>query len=168
MSFCSNCGNKLEENSKFCPHCGIEVEKAGHGQQTESTENQYTGVDITNEFDPNDITENKVITVLSYLSWLLLIPLFAAPKSKFARFHVNQGLILAIAEIIWAVASGIIIAVFTAIFSIIGFVFIGSILSAVLKLVNLAFLVFSIIGIVNVINGQAKELPIIGHFRILK
>ena len=34
----------------------------------------------------------------------------------------------------------------------------------ILQLVNLAVLVFAIIGIMNAVNGKEKELPIIGKF----
>jgi len=40
------------------------------------------------------------MAILAYLTWLVLIPLFAAKESKFARFHCNQGIVLAVAEII--------------------------------------------------------------------
>ncbi|MDO4733556.1 MAG: zinc ribbon domain-containing protein, partial [Bacillota bacterium] len=43
--------------------------------------------DTTGDFDKADIEQHKVMGVLAYLSWLVLIPIFAAPKSKFARFH---------------------------------------------------------------------------------
>ena len=42
--------------------------------------------------------------------------------------------------------------------------FIGTILSAV----SIAFFVLMIIGIVNAANGRAKELPVIGKYRLLK
>lgn len=56
--------------------------------------------DFTNEFDAPDIQNNKVMAILAYLSWLVLVPLFGAKDSKFAHFHCNQGIVLAIAEII--------------------------------------------------------------------
>ena len=31
--------------------------------------------DTTAEYDPKDIADNKVMAVLAYLSWLVLIPL---------------------------------------------------------------------------------------------
>jgi len=37
-----------------------------------------------------------------------------------------------------------------------------------LGLVNLVFLVMLVLGIVNAANGRAKELPVIGKFKILK
>ncbi len=114
--------------------------------------------DSTSEFDPNDIQQNKVMAILAYLSWLVLIPLFAAKESKFARYHCNQGIILAIAEIIVWVIFGIL--------SIIPYV--GWIFIVLNSLISLVCLVFAVTGIINAANGKAKELPFIGKFNILK
>ena len=114
--------------------------------------------DSTSEFDPNDIQQNKVMAILAYLSWLVLIPLFAAKESKFARYHCNQGIMLAIAEIIVWVIFGIL--------SIIPYV--GWIFIVLNSLISLVCLVFAVTGIINAANGKAKELPFIGKFNILK
>ena len=165
MVFCQKCGAPME-NNRFCPQCG-----APAAQQQTASPNDFSAkfsainstADTTTQFDPADIQQNKAMAILAYLSWLVLIPLFAAKESKFARFHTNQGLVLAITEIAWWVATGILSAILYAIsWSL------GSIISTLLGLVNLVFLVILIIGIANAANGKAKELPIIGKFRILK
>jgi len=119
--------------------------------------------DHTSEFDPQDIENNKVMALLAYLFWLVLIPLFAAKDSKFARFHCNQGIILAIAElalnfVVFPILSGILG----------GVPVVGLLISIVSGLVGLCFFVLSVIGIINAVQGQAKELPVIGGFKILK
>ena len=114
--------------------------------------------DTTSQFDPNDIQQNKVMAVLAYLSWLVLVPIFGAKNSPFARFHANQGLALAIADIVCALILRIL-----AKLPLVGWVF--SIAGGLLGLVCLAF---AIIGIVNAASGRAKELPIVGKFRVLK
>ena len=101
------------------------------------------------EFDPQDISSNKVMAVLSYLGILVLIPLLAAKDSKYARFHVNQGLILLICAVVSFAVS-----------KIPGLAFIAWIL-------NLAILILAVIGIINAVKGQAKELPYIGKYKIL-
>lgn len=114
--------------------------------------------DTTAEYDQNDIQQNKVMAILAYLSWLVLVPIFAAKESKFARFHANQGIVLAIAEIICWVALGILG----------NLPFIGWIFSIMDGLFSLVCLIFAVIGIMNAANGKAKELPLLGHFKILK
>ena len=64
--------------------------------------------DTTAEFDQQDIESNKIMAVLSYLGILWLIPMLAAKESKFAQYHVNQGIILTIAGIAVSVACFII------------------------------------------------------------
>lgn len=114
--------------------------------------------DTTSEFSQEDIEQNKVMAILAYISWLVLIPIFAAKESKFARYHVNQGLVLAIAEIIIWIVFGILARI----------PFIGLIFSLINALLSLGCFVLAILGIVNAANGKAKELPIIGKVKILK
>ena len=114
--------------------------------------------DSTSEFDPNDIQQNKTMAILAYLSWLVLIPLFAAKESKFARFHCNQGIVLAIAEIIVWVVFGVLSAI----------PYIGWLFIVLNSLVSLVCLVLAVLGIINAANGKAKELPVVGKIRILK
>ena len=140
-------------------------EQPNQNAQTDFTE-KIAGLnntaDNTADFDKTDIEQNKVLAILAYLSWLVLIPIFAAPKSKFARYHANQGLVLAIVEIGWWVVQAILSAVLFAISWRLAFI------SMILGLVNIVFLVMLVIGITNAANGRAKELPVIGKFKILK
>ena len=105
--------------------------------------------DITEQFDKDDIEKNKVMGLLAYI--LFFIPLLAAKDSPFARYHANQGLVLFLA----AILSSVIL-----IIPILGWI-IAPILSIVIT-------VLAVIGIINALNGKAKELPIIGKFKILK
>ena len=188
MAKCVSCGAELEDGAKFCTACGAKQEggtaqqnaqtqsntqnSSQQGSAQESVKNAFASFndtpDSTAEFDPDDIEKNRVMAILSYLSWLVLIPIFAAPNSKYARFHANQGLILAIAEVVWGVAYTIISAVVGVIFGLIGLGMLAGLIIALLSLISLAFFIISIIGIVNAANGKAKQLPLIGKFVLLK
>lgn len=114
--------------------------------------------DRTAEVDPQDAQQNKVMGILAYLSWLVLIPIFAAKDSKFARFHANQGLLLAIGEVACCLP--------LALLSWIPFI---GILFAILEYaIGVGFTVLSVFGIVNAAQGKCKEMPLIGGIRILK
>ena len=118
--------------------------------------------DHTSEFDPTDIQNNKTMGILSYIGLLVLIPIFAAKDSKFARFHANQGLVLVIAQAIITTVLSI-----TAV--ILGLIpYVGWFLALIVRLLIPVVYIPSIIGIINAAKGQAKELPIIGGIRILK
>ena len=173
MAYCGKCGTKVDEGVKFCPSCGNPMEAPAPEQQAQSAgdQNDFSAkiaalnntADTTADFDKADIEQNKVMSILAYLSWLVLIPIFAAPKSKFARFHANQGLVLAITEVAWWIVTGV---VSTILYNISWTL--GSLFGTLLGLVNLVFLVMLVLGIVNAAGGRAKELPVIGKFKILK
>ena len=55
--------------------------------------------DTTADYTAEDIEQNKVMALLAYLGLLFLVPMFAAPNSKFARYHTNQGLVLCLAAV---------------------------------------------------------------------
>jgi len=169
MAICKKCGKENEDSVKFCTNCGESLvnETAAAADGTvdvgEKIRNLNNTADTTASFDATDIENNKILALLSYLSWLVLIPLFAAKHSKFARFHTNQGLVLLIVQVIWGIATAIVNTIITAILPPLGLI-----VSLLLGLVNILFLVLAIIGIVNAVTGKAKELPVIGKFKILK
>lgn len=169
MAFCGKCGQKIEEGIKFCPACGAPVEVNAQQtaqQQTQQQSNTFgnlnNAADTTAQFNKTDIEQNKVMAILAYFGILVLIPIFAAKESKFARFHSNQGLVLCIAAILYGVAYSILSAVILAISWRLYFVI------SLLGLVGVVFAVLAVIGIINAANGKAKELPVIGKFKILK
>ena len=173
MLLCEKCSAKVDEGTKFCPSCGNSMEVPAPQQQEQNSgdQNDFSAKiaalnntsDTTADFDKKDVEQNKIMGILAYLSWLVLIPIFAAPKSKFARFHANQGLVLAITEIAWWIVSGIVNAILYSINW-----RLGSIAGTLFGLANLIFLVVALLGIINAANGRAKELPVIGKFKILK
>lgn len=153
MAFCSNCGNQLGENDKFCTHCGVEINAAPKEEPKTEPKMQTSTILDTPEFEVNtkDAEDHKWMAILAYINLLFLIPLLAAPDSKFARFHANQGLVLFLTSLIGSAV---------AVIPILGW------LAAVV--INLAAVVWMVLGIVNAYNGKAKELPIIGSIKIIK
>lgn len=168
MPFCRQCGMELKEGVRFCPGCGTPVEGPAQTAQQNSTGNEnsfaaaFNTADTTAQYDPADVEKNKAMGVLAYLSWLVLIPIFAAKDSRFARFHANQGLVLLIASAIFGVVKWVLSRILLAISWNLYFV------TVIISLLGLVFLALAIIGIVNAATGKAKELPVIGQIRILK
>ena len=120
--------------------------------------------DTTSYYSRSDIEGNKLMAVLSYLGILVLIPILAAKDSPFAKFHATQGLNLLIVSVAWSIVSGIIGAILGAI----GVTFLSVLWSIITLLVSIVIFLTMVIGIINAAQGKAKELPIIGGFRILK
>ncbi|MGP8200454.1 MAG: GYF domain-containing protein [Limisphaerales bacterium] len=111
--------------------------------------------------DALDIEHNKIFAVLAYIGILFLVPLLAAPQSRFARYHTNQGIVLFLSVLILSFALG-----FLAAIPIINIILIPIGVSAWF-LLSAGGLVFMIIGIIHAVSGEYKPLPWIGHFRLL-
>lgn len=101
-------------------------------------------------YDPADIEKNKTIAGLAYL--IFFLPLILCPDSRFARYHANQSLMLFIVSVAGTIILSII--------PILGWL--------LLPFYSIAIFIFFIMGLINGLGGKAKELPIIGKFRLLK
>lgn len=169
---CSQCGAPIEEGATRCRYCKTLLTEA-------ETTPTPTPVKVAESVKPielskpdkepspmvnispgqlvraqSDAEANKVQAVLAYLGFLVLIPLFAARDSKFARFHTNQGLILFLAQFALGIVQRLLL----------GIPMMGTILSVV----SLVLLVFAVMGIVSAVQGEEKPLPLIGEIRLLK
>lgn len=185
MSFCTKCGAELKEDAKFCPACGAPTEPkaepaAEEKQPEQNTYQQNTTSDFaqkfdqftdtedrTAEFDKADISANKVYAILSYIGFLVLVPLIAVPKSKYARFHANQGLVLLIGEVAYSIVRSVLLYVLNiAMWGPLRILYHA--VKFATGAVGIVFIVFAVIGIVNAAQGIAKELPLVGKIKILK
>jgi len=188
--FCANCGAELKDDAKFCNGCGAKIPEGGQPQQQQQPQQQFQQQpqqpnqnqappnqtqgfqqnttnflmntnDETASIDPADIEKNKVMGGLAY--FLFFLPLVACPESKYGRFHANQGLLLLIVGVGLGVANAILTAIILAITWRLWII--TSLLSFV---VGIGVTVIGVIGLINGFSGKAKELPIIGKFRIIK
>lgn len=100
-------------------------------------------------YTPEDIEKNKVVAAIAYA--IFFVPLLVDKDSEFGKFHANQGLLLLIVSLLGN-------AILTV--SIIGVL--------LLPVLNVILLVLFIMGVINAINGEAKDLPVIGKYRLLK
>lgn len=154
MAFCVKCGTQIGDEAKFCPVCGQPV-GTPPVQEPNAFEKAMDTEDITASFDPEDIRKNKAMAVLAYLGFLILIPIFGAKDSRFARYHVGQAVIL------WAVET-----VLSLLSNIFGWIpFFGWSIRILCGLIGIAVAVFAIIGIVNAAGGKAKALPVVGSIK---
>jgi len=89
----------------------------------------------------------NIMAVISYIGVLCLVPLLTKEKDEFVKFHAKQGLVLFACEVITWIIIGIIPILW----------FLGN-------LAGIFWLVLSIIGIMNVVKNEKKEIPIVGKF----
>lgn len=117
----------------------------------------FMGNDHSNEFDTQDIADNRVFAILAYIPILFWLPLACCNQSKFGRFHANQGLLLLITGVVLGIASAVISLI-------LGWIpVLGGIICGLVNLAVWAAEVGLLIyGMVNAGQGKAKELPGIG------
>ena len=99
----------------------------------------------------NNYVEGKSVAWLSYLGILLIIPILVQKDNPYTTFHVKQGLVLFIAEVIMSFVQIFIVAI-----PVVGWL--------IVAVVWLAIAVLMIIGILNAVNGREAKLPLIGEF----
>lgn len=100
-----------------------------------------SGVDLESQ----SLKSYPKIALLSYMGILILIPFAVAGGNSFIKFHLRQGLILFIAGF-----ASYILRFFIP-FGNWGFI------------VNIILFAFVVIGIVHVLKGEMKRLPLIGR-----
>lgn len=90
---------------------------------------------------------NLLMGILCYLGPLVIIPYLMAKEEPFVKFHLKQGIVLAGIELVIYILS------VSMLFWHFWFI---------LSLVNLGCLIFSIIGIIYVVQKKETALPLIG------
>ena len=112
-----------------------------------------------------DIDENCNLAIISYIPFLFFIPMIIKPCSGYLRYHGIQGLTTFLTFIILEFFNIIMGAICNSVFN----DMLGTILTVIITVViNLAILLLISIGIANAVKGAARELPIIGKYKLLK
>jgi len=121
----------------------------------ENNQNNNEVTNHTSKFSKEEIEKGRTMSIVSYLSILVLIPYFSERNNKYVVFHAKQGMNLFIYEILLYAIDNIVSGFLPAI----GFI----------AYIGLMFLfVLSILSIVYVINGEARELPILEKIKIIR
>ena len=114
--------------------------------------------DNSQKFDKKDIEENKAMACLSYI--IAPVPYFVETKSKWVHYHAIQGMNLFIIIVLLRLSLSVLNSVV-----LFAFPFLKSLLKTFLYTFAL---IYTLIGIINVCNGEAKELPLINKFKFIK
>lgn len=117
--------------------------KMENQENNANQEEKKPATKLENISSEKDLKENKIFGILSYIGPLFLIALLMKKESPFAQFHAKQGMVLFIISFI--------------VFFLIWIPLIG-------MLMELAILVFVVLGIINAASGKQKKLPWIGDF----
>lgn len=159
MKVCTRCGAQLADSATFCPHCGMQC-GAQPPADPRQAQNGYPypamPYDHTAEYDPRDIAANKVLCMPVYLMGILglFIALLAGTDSPYAKFHVKEGIKLAVLESLLALCASIL--AITLIVPLLALIMLG------------VLVVVRVICFVKVCGGKAEEAPIVRGLGFLR
>lgn len=106
---------------------------------------------MDNYNNQSDAEKNKWMGVIAY--FIFFVPLIVDSSSEFGKFHANQGLNLFLLFLAVSILGSLI-------------PFLGWFV--ILPVGGIFCLVLAIMGIINAINGETKELPLIGQIKLIK
>ena len=122
---------------------------------TDNQNNNNELKDFTKNFSSEEIKNGKVMSLLSYISILALIPYLTEKQNGYVKFHAKQGMNLLIYEAIFSMIDTVLVSLIP------GLAFIA-------HLCVIVMVAFSLIGIVFVLNNEARELPFMDKIGIIK
>lgn len=164
--FCKNCGKELADNALFCEGCGAATDNNRNQNVPPAQPFQSAQPPYQQPFNEQSsaVTDNTTLfSTLAYIGILFVIGLIADPHNQKVRFHVNQGCVLFLTDIILVAITRI----FSHIFG--NIPVLGGVIAGLISFAAMAgILVLAVIGIKNASKGEEKELPIIGKIRIIK
>ena len=159
MKICPKCNVQMNDDLGFCPTCGNPMGVAQQPQLQQQWGQQpqyYNPYDHTAEFDPRDISDNKIMAMLPYLLGTLgiIIALLASRESAFTYFHVRQALKLKVSEILLAVCTALL--------------FWTIIVPVAAVICSIIISVLKFIAFFQICGGKAKEPAIIRSLGFFK
>lgn len=156
MAYCTQCGAEIPDDARFSRSCGAFQGEQGAARPQDAPVRRVPGVD-------QDAEDNRLMALLAYLGPLALVPYLAAKQSPFAQYHALRGLNLFLLEVAYGVGAAVLSGLFTLVWFRLGLA-----LGLLFNIGWLFFVAMSIIGIVNVCNGEKKDLPLVGALRFIK
>jgi len=155
---CPKCGAEVADGVYVCSNCGEEMSYNSLGGDDYSYMNSSSVIGVQH----NEIYCQKAMLCLSYVGFLVIIPFLFCKNTSETRFHINQGIVLLITELVYAICYLLLRLVLLAISMWL------YVIVAVMAVASIVFVIYAIMGIVSVIKCENRELPVIGGCKILK
>ena len=116
--------------------------------------------DYTKSFTEKEKEEGKIYCIIGYFFFFFFVPLLVK-NNKYSKFHAVQSFNL----FIFSILGGLIITLLNHMLILLSL----NIISIIFRVFFSMFILFLFLfGIINVITNKAKELPLIGHLKIIK
>ena len=87
--------------------------------------------------------DTKTTSIVAYITWIGLIIALVLGDREGAKFHLNQALVIMLASLLW-------------------------IMPCIGLLWGIFCFVCAVMGCVSAINGEEKEVPLLGQIKLLK
>lgn len=160
MKTCPKCGANFDDNAVFCAMCGYRFD-GGDSQQQQGYNYDYPNntvdpYDHTSNFTAEDISDNKVLAMMPYISGMLgiIIALLAINHSAYVAFHIKQALKITVITALLTIATALL--------------FWTVLVPIAAAICYVIIFVLKIMMFVYVCKGKAKEVPIICKLGFLK
>lgn len=142
---------------------GSELDKDINAEK-ESAENNKTNDNSAKGPDSKDDIIRKLMLSIGYIVWILFfLPLVVYGNDPYAKRCANEQLNLFIFGAIGNLIFGVLVGIFALFLPVLSAIF-----GIVVSVWNFCLLIFGIVGIINVVSGNNKSLPIFGAFSIIK
>ena len=154
MKNCPNCHAENPDEAGFCASCGAPMN--GQPAYQPYVEPTVSPFDHTKDYEPEDISQNKVLAMASYLLGLpgILLALLAARDSKYNLFQVHQALKIAVLEVLMGLFT--VVLCWTVV------------VPAVCGILLLLLLIIRIIAFIQVCQGKVMEVWLIRKLKFLQ
>lgn len=101
--YCKNCGRIIDDSSRYCRFCGIDLSDKGEKQYYENNDKDYTvnvkleggishSLETTNTSYLTNLIRNHTVMVCTYVTWLILNVIFLAAGENEHGFwpYINE------------------------------------------------------------------------------
>lgn len=167
MKSCPNCHCQVNDEAAFCPVCGTTLDNipilSTAKREPEHSIPAYIPpeptvdpADHTAEFDPEDIKEQKLVSMVIYLLDFvgIIIALLMSKESPYVRFHTRQALKFTVVEVLLTLVTALLC--WTIIVPVLG------------AAAMVALLVLKFVSFTQVCAGRAVEPVLIRSIGFLK
>lgn len=125
--------------------------------------------DHTEEFSLNEIESGKTLSIVSYL--IPIVPFILSKKNNYVHFHTTNGMNILFTYLIFLIIKRTLSYIFGTPCDLINglkCMILPLSLRILFALINMIFSLIVLLGLLNVCNNKAKELPLINKVKLFK
>lgn len=125
--------------------------------------------DYTNTYSYEEIESGKTLSIISYL--VPIVPFILSKKNNYVHFHTTNGMNILFTYLIFLIIKRTLSYIFGTpcdLISGIKCMILPISLRIIFALINMLFSFIVLLGLLNVCNNKAKDLPLINKIKLFK